>query len=368
MSSFKDVSQYSICPKFCQRTCLIDCQPYITIELTIKSNNCNIISLRESTYMKEKIIYFLRNTQGFLSGEEISKSLSLSRSAVWKHIKRLREEGYKIEAVSHRGYRLVTCPDKFLPDIIKTGLETKIIGCDIICYDSAESTMDIASQKAFSGSPEGLVVCAETQTKGRGRLGRQWSSPKGKGLYFSIVLRPKVLLHEISGLTLFMSVAVSKAIKKICDISVKIKWPNDLIVDQKKVAGILTELNGEVDRINFVVVGIGINVNESKCFLSKSVTSLFNQSGKKILRVKLLQEILKEIERYYALFQDQGFAPILDEWRDLSETLGKHVRVIQSSGVVEGRAVDVDGQGALLVEQEDKTIIKRTSGEIIHLR
>ncbi|MDP8265256.1 MAG: biotin--[acetyl-CoA-carboxylase] ligase [Candidatus Aceula lacicola] len=318
--------------------------------------------------MKEKIIQFLRTTQGFLSGEEISKSLSLSRSAVWKHVKHLREEGYKIDAVSHRGYRLVSCPDKLLPDVIKLELRTKIMGCEIICYDQIGSTMDIASQKAFDGVPEGLVVCAETQAKGRGRLGRQWSSSKGKGLYFSIVLRPKVLLQEISGLTLLLSVAVSKAIKIVSDVSVKIKWPNDLVSNQKKVSGILTELNGEVDRINFVIVGIGVNVNESKRFLPKEATSLFDQSGKKISRVKLLQEILREIERYYLIFQDQGFEPIFDQWRELSETLGKNVKIIQPSGVIEGRAIDVDSQGALLIEKEDKTIIKRTSGEVVHLR
>ena len=318
--------------------------------------------------MKERIIDFLRNAKGFLSGEEISKSVSLSRSAVWKHIKHLREDGYKIEAISHRGYRLVTCPDKLLPDIIKVGLKTKIIGSDIICYDSIGSTMDVASQEAFSGSPEGFVVCAETQTKGRGRLGRQWFSSKGKGLYFSIVLRPKVLLHEISGLTLLLSVAVSKAIKKACGVSVKIKWPNDLVINQKKVAGILTELSGEVDRINFVVVGIGINVNEPKSSLPEEAISLFVQKEKKISRVQLLQEILREVERYYELFQNQGFAPIFNEWRELSETLGKNVRVVQPSGFVEGRAIDIDAQGALLIEQKDKAIIKRTSGEIIHLR
>ncbi|MDD3374475.1 MAG: biotin--[acetyl-CoA-carboxylase] ligase [Candidatus Omnitrophica bacterium] len=318
--------------------------------------------------MKQRILQSLRSSKEFLSGEEISRTLSLSRSAVWKHIKNLREDGYKIEAIPRRGYRLIMCPDKLLPDTIKAGLQTKIIGIDIACYDSIGSTMDIVSQKAFDGSPEGFVACAETQTKGRGRLGRQWLSSKGKGLYFSILLRPKALLYEISGLTLLLSVAVSRAIKKVCNVSVRIKWPNDLVIDQEKVAGILTELNGEVDRINFVVVGIGINVNESKSSLPKEATSILIQKGKKVSRVKLLQEILREVERYYVLFQDQGFVPIFDEWRELSETLGKYVRVIQPSGFVEGYAVDIDAQGALLIEQKDKTIIKRTSGEIIHLR
>jgi len=252
--------------------------------------------------------------------------------------------------------------------MIKSGLKTKILGREVACYDSATSTMDIASQKAFEGADEGLVVCAETQTKGRGRLGRQWLSSKGKGLYFSTVLRPKARLDEISGLTLLLSVAVAKAIKNVYGFSVEIKWPNDIVVQQKKIAGILTELNAEIDRINFIVVGVGINVNESQRDLPKEATSVLEQTGKKSSRVELLQEILIQIEWHYLLFQKEGFESIFKDWKSLSQTLGKHVRVIQDSGTIEGYAIDIDSTGALLIEKKDKTIVKKTSGEIIHLR
>ncbi len=318
--------------------------------------------------MKEKIINHLRRIDGFLSGEEMSKALKMSRSAIWKHIRHLRQDGYKIEAVTHKGYRLVACPDKLLPEEIKIGLRTKILGKKIVYYESIDSTMDIASQLAFQGASEGTVVCAETQAKGRGRLGRNWASPKGKSIYTSIVLRPKVLLNEVSGLTLLLAVAVSKAIKLTAGVDARIKWPNDILVNEKKVAGILTELNGEMDRVNFIIAGIGINVNERKKILPEGASSLSEETKRKISRICLLQEVLKQIEDQYLIFQQKGFSSIFDQWRELSITLNKKVKIIESTGFIEGQAVDIDNQGALLIKKKNGTIVKKTSGEVIHLR
>jgi BirA family biotin operon repressor/biotin-[acetyl-CoA-carboxylase] ligase len=317
--------------------------------------------------MNEKIISLLKKEKDYVSGEDISQILGLSRSAIWKHVEQLRGKGYCIEAVSRRGYRLISAPDRLLPGEIKNGLRTNVFGKEIIYYETVTSTMDEASRLGLEGKSEGTIVCAETQTKGRGRLGRLWISPKGKGIYFSVILRPRVLLSEASCLTLVFAVAVCQAIRIVTGVEAKIKWPNDILVGQKKVAGILTELNAELDRIHFIILGVGINISGEMSSLLTDATYLDKEATPKVSRVLLLQEILRQMEKYYQLFCAQGFAPIAKAWRSLSATLDRSVKVLELNKTTEGVAVDIDDQGALLIKKKSGVIIRKISGDVIHL-
>ncbi|MBN1869140.1 MAG: biotin--[acetyl-CoA-carboxylase] ligase [Candidatus Omnitrophica bacterium] len=317
--------------------------------------------------MRNKIVHFLKSAGGYLSGEEISRHIKISRAGIWKYIQELREDGYDIVAVPHLGYRYLSSPDRLLPVEILFELGTKILGKDIRHFDSLTSTMDVAFQLGVEGACEGTVVCAESQTKGKGRLGRSWASPKGKGIYMSVILRPALLPSDLTQLTLLSSVAVCEAVNKFCNIAAKIKWPNDILVGDKKLAGILTESSAEMDRVRFIVVGIGINVNASLSQLPPHSTSIKNETGQKISRVVLMQEVLRSLERWYAVLGKDGFAPVIARWKQLSSTLGHHVRVIDPSGDVEGEAVDLDENGGLIIRDDNGLKIKRMSGDVVHI-
>ncbi len=314
--------------------------------------------------MQEKIIHFLKHAQGYLSGEEISRTLDMSRAAVWKYIQELRKEGYDIEAVPHLGYKLLSAPDKLLSHEVHSGLKTKRIGCQFFYHESLASTMDEAFKLGMEGAPEGTVVCAEMQTKGRGRLGRGWISPKYKGIYCSIILRPKLSPSDLSKLTLLSAVAVAEAVEGVAHIQPTIKWPNDILVKGKKLAGILTELRAEVDQMKFVVVGIGLNVNNVSSHLIDGATSLKNETGSSFSRVQLLQEILRAFERWYIRCEGGDFEDVLFAWKHRSSTLGKRVRVTDPASITEGIAVDLDHDGGLLVRQDSGVVIKKLSGDV----
>lgn len=318
--------------------------------------------------MKTQILKYLKTSNSFVSGEEISRALKMSRTAVWKHIKQLRSDGFSIEAVSRHGYRLMSEPDKLFPDAVKEDLGTKIFGEKIVYFNSVDSTMNVASKMALEGAEEGVVVCAETQTKGRGRLGRDWVSPKGQGIYFSTIFRPRMALAEASSLTLVFAVAVCQAIRTATGLKAMIKWPNDILLEQKKVAGILTELNAETDRINFIVLGVGINVHGALPSFLKDAACLEKTSPQMISRTALFQEILRQIEEYYVLFTKKGFGPIAETWRDLSATLGTKVKIVELNKTTEGKAVDIDEHGALLIKERNGNIVRKISGDVIHLR
>ncbi|MDD5006281.1 MAG: biotin--[acetyl-CoA-carboxylase] ligase [Candidatus Omnitrophica bacterium] len=318
--------------------------------------------------MNKKILALLRNATAYVSGEEISRQLDISRSAIWKHVQELRQEGYEIIAVPHLGYELVSIPDQLLPEEISPGLNTKIMGREIYHYDMVPSSMDIAMDLAIKGCKEGVVVFAEGQYKGRGRLSRFWSSPKNKGIYFSLILRPKISPNECPKLTLLSAVAVCQAIRQITGLECFIKWPNDLIIDNKKVGGILTEMNADTDMVRFVVIGIGINVNTSESLLPVKSTSLKEQSGERISRIELAREILKQLEREYILFQKEGFKTIIEKWKKLSATLGHRIRVHFRKEYIEGQALDIDEQGALLLKKDSGHIERITAGDILKVR
>ena len=327
--------------------------------------------------MQDKILDFLKRRQDYTSGDYISHRLGISRQALWKHIEALREVGYDIVAVPHLGYRLISSPDRLFPSEIEWHLDTKFIGKKIHYFDVLSSTMNMATELGMKGSPEGTIVLAETQTKGRGRLGRSWSSPKYKGIYLSLILRPQILPNAAPLLTLLCAVSLCEAIKEITELDVRIKWPNDLLIHHKKLGGILTELNAEMDAVRFVVIGIGLNVNNDKKTLLAAVTSLREQKKEDINRINLLQEILRRIEKNYLLFSaeggpasggQKGIAAIIEKWRQHSVTLGKRVKILCEKAHLEGEAVDIDRDGGLLIRRDSGLIEKVMTGDVLHCR
>ncbi len=318
--------------------------------------------------MQEKIIQFLKQTDGYVSGEEMSQQFNMSRAAVWKYMQELRALGYDIAAVPHLGYQLVSSPDKLLSHEIQFGLHTKVMGQQIFTFDSLTSTMDEAFRLGMEGAPEGTVICAEGQTKGRGRLGRVWVSPKGKGIYCSIILRPQLPPTQMPQITLMTAVALAEAVRFRTSLQPTIKWPNDLLIGSKKFAGILTELRAEVDQVKFVVVGIGLNVNASSSQLLDTSTSLKIETKRTVNRIELFQEILRSLELWYHKMLKGHFDEILDYCRQHSATLKKRVRLHDAASDTQGEAVGIDNDGGILIRRDNGTIIKKMAGDITQLR
>ena len=317
--------------------------------------------------MQEEIIHSLKKSPDYVSGEEISRDLNISRAGIWKHIEDFRRQGYEIAAIPRRGYRILSSPDKLLPWEIKFNLNTAYIGHEIVYKEVLPSTMDEAMRLGISGAAAGTVVCAETQSKGRGRLGREWVSPPGKGIYASLILRPDTPLSEISQLTLVSAVSICEALRHCAGVDAQIKWPNDILINGKKVAGILTELNAEMDRVRFVVVGFGINVNTLAGQLPPEGTSLKIEAKKDLSRVAVLQDVLRSFEKWLNIFEKEGFAVVRGRWKELSATLGKRVKFVEPSGEVHGTAFDLAPDGSLLLRKDSGEVVKKNSGDAIHM-
>jgi len=324
--------------------------------------------------MQDKILDFLKKKNEYVSGEEISQHLGISRQALWKHIQDLRDTGYDIVAVPHLGYRLIMCPDRLLPYELTHGLETKIIGRKIYYFERVSSTMDVAMQLGNQNVPEGTLVVAESQTKGRGRLGRSWTSPKYKGIYLSLILKPDILPACAPVLTLMAAVSICEGISRISGIEPQIKWPNDILIHNKKVGGILTELEAELDAISFVIIGIGLNVNNESNELPREATSLkeakknLSARQENINRIELLKEILRKIEDNYLILLKKSSSPILEKWRSYNITLGRRVEVVCHRQHFGGEAMDIDTDGGLLVRRDSGIIEKFMAGDIVHIR
>jgi BirA family biotin operon repressor/biotin-[acetyl-CoA-carboxylase] ligase len=290
--------------------------------------------------------------------------LGISRQGLWKHIQELKDSGYEIVAVPHLGYRLESCPDRLFVFEVARSLNTKFIGKKIHYFDYLTSTMDLAMQLGMDGAASGTLVLAESQIKGRGRLGRDWFSPKYKGIYLSLILRPKIPPVACPILTLMSAVSICEAVKEVIDLDLQIKWPNDVLIHNKKVAGILTEMNAEVDKVNFVVIGIGLNVNNDKKSLIAQATSLKQEQGQEISRVVLLQELLRRLENNYLLLEDKGRQEIINKWRNFALTLGTRVKVYYQNKHIEGQATDIDADGSLLIRKDSGLIQKVSSGDV----
>lgn len=319
--------------------------------------------------MKQKILELLSASEIFISGEKLAELCGISRTAVWKHINSLKEEGYNIETQPRTGYKLISRPDALVKTEILDGLQTKVFGKEFLyTFFEIDSTNLKAKQLANEGKPEGTVVVAESQTKGKGRLGRKWVSPSGKGVWVSFILRPPILPVKATQLTFVIAVAMVHSLKNIGISDVQIKWPNDILIHRRKVAGILTELSAEIDCVNYVIVGIGINVNQDTFefpeeFKDKA-TSLKEACGHKVSRIKVLQSVLKEVEHFYYLYLENGFGEIINLWRENSVTLGKEVEVISGTEKITGLAIDIDEEGCLLVKDREGKVNKIVAGDV----
>ncbi len=319
--------------------------------------------------MRKKILELLKKSGTTpLSGEEISRQLEVSRTAIWKHIQTLKNEGYDIESVAKKGYILKQAPDRLFPQEILSHLQTKWLGRNICYEDSVPSTNNLAKDLANVGCENGLLVVAEEQAAGKGRLSRGWISPYAKGLWFSVVLKPPFLPQEASKFTLLAAVAVVKAINKIKGVDAAIKWPNDILLLGRKLVGILTEMNAEFGHINYVVIGTGINTNTTPDDYPDEVKPLAvcvaDAAKEPFTRVQLLCDILKNMEDLYELAVEKGFDAVLDEWRQYSCTLGQDVKVIAPDMTYFGKAVDIDNEGLLIVRKEDGTLEKVVAGDV----
>lgn len=315
--------------------------------------------------MKEKILRVLHLGR-YVSGAELARQLKVSKVAIWKHVQTLKSDGYSIESRPRMGYRLIAAPELLLPYEVRRGLKTKFVGREISYYREVNSTQEIAKRLATKGSGEGTLVVAETQTAGKGRRSRDWYSPEG-GIYLSIILRPKVSPSRTPLMALLAGLAAAKTIRKLYKLKAELKWPNDILVNDRKVGGVLIEIAAETDLINWLVVGIGLNANTKSVFLPrelrKTVVSLEEECGGKISRMELVRKLLEEVEQLYLIFKKQGGAPILEGWKSMTNTLGAKVRVTNGK-VIEGKAMDVDQDGALIIKIADGNVERVVAGDV----
>jgi BirA family biotin operon repressor/biotin-[acetyl-CoA-carboxylase] ligase len=291
---------------------------------------------------------------GSVSGADLSQELGVSRAAVWARIEELRALGYDIEASPHLGYRLLDAPDVLHADDLISRLgKTKVIGRDIRVFEETTSTNDIVEKLARDGVKEGVVVFAEMQSKGRGRLGRRWISPAKKGLWFSILLRPNMRPPETTQLTVAAATGVRRAVEKFTGLKPAIKWPNDILFGKKKTAGILMEMSAELDLVKYIILGIGVdvnlNANEFPPELRKVATSIKTELGKPVSRPELAVAILRELDHDYARITSGQFSAVADEWEKHGTTLGNDVVIRTGDRQIRGRAESLDEDGALLL-------------------
>jgi len=316
-----------------------------------------------------KILELFRAGDGFVSGAALSRLLGVSRTAVWKHVKGLRGNGYLIEAVPAKGYRLLSSPKLLNRLDITAGLVTRRIGTSLVCLKETESTNAVAFKMAEQGAPEGTVVIADSQTAGKGRLGRVWLSPAGVNLYCSVVLRPAITPVAACQLTFLSVVAVARAIENCTALAPQIKWPNDILISGKKVAGLLNEMNAETEKVNFVVLGIGVNLNMRLSRLGEGLlrhpaTSLLEEGGVEVDRAAFARTLLGELDQLYDRFLQEGEGPVRAEWLERSAIRGRSVRVSVGTREFTGKVQGVDSFGALLVLLEDGTLETVLSGDV----
>jgi BirA family biotin operon repressor/biotin-[acetyl-CoA-carboxylase] ligase len=317
----------------------------------------------------DEILRLLREySPAFVSGEAIGRHLKLTRTAVWKRVRSLRTLGYVIEALPRAGYRLTQSPDLLLPSEIHPLLRTRWLGKKIHYFNTIDSTNSTAYQLALKGAKEGELVVGESQEHGRGRLGRQWVSPPFLNLYLSVILRPQIPPQQASLITLMAAVATADAIEKYAGLTPSIKWPNDLLLRKRKVAGLLNEIHSETDRVHFVILGMGVNLNmDEKAFpreIRAKATSLKNEMGRPVSRKSFVSLLLAELERWYEIFLKEGGPPLLRAWRDRAQIQGKEVKVTSFGEVVIGHAVDVDSDGALILTTRNGKRRRIVAGDI----
>lgn len=316
--------------------------------------------------MKEEILKNLLESDGYISGEELSMQLGVSRAAVWKAVKQLESESYVIEASPRKGYRLISSPDVLTQEEIGHYLKTGYMGRRIIYLESVNSTNDEVKRQAAKGAGEGLVILAEEQLSGRGRKGRGWITVKDESIAASILLKPDISPEKALSITPVLALSIVQGLEKEAGIKTGIKWPNDIVLENKKLCGILTEMNAEIDRINYIVVGMGMNVNQA-CLpedIGNIATSLRIHSGKSFSRKRIMACILNCFEENYEVYKRNGLKPMVPMLKEYSVLLGRHIKLVSPDSIREGTALDMDEQGALIVRLDSGEITRVISGDV----
>ncbi len=316
--------------------------------------------------MKAEVLRMLREADGYVSGQDICTRLGVSRTAVWKAIKSLKEAGYEIDAATNRGYRLVSAADVLSHDEITSRLYTKWLGKTLLCYDSLDSTNARAKDLAEQGSPNGTLVVADEQTAGRGRRGRTWQTPPHTGIAMTVLLKPDINPNHASMLTLVTALAVAKAVHVLSGAKTQIKWPNDIVIGGRKICGILTEMNAQFDYISYLVIGIGINVHNEDFpeELSQMAGSILTESGRHIHRAELVARICMYFEAYYATFlETEDLSGLMKDYNDLLVNCGREVNVLDPKEPFVGKAAGITKNGELIVDTwESRRLV--SSGEV----
>ncbi len=305
---------------------------------------------------KLKITNILYGAQEYISGEVLAKRLGVSRTAVWKQIQKIKNEDFIIETKPRLGYKIVSYPDKLLPIMVDKGLKTSLIGRNIYYYQTLDSTNSLAKRLAQEGATEGSLIIAEEQSGGRGRHGRRWISPKGASILASIILRPNILPHQVTQLAILGAVSVADSITQVTGMKAELRWPNEVLLNNKRVAGILTEFGAELDEVNFVILGIGINVNFALTEfpeVADEATSLSTETGGRVSRVELLQILLEQIENNYGLLKEGKFHQICQRWNALCWNLGKWVQATSVDSRQGGILKGIDDSGCLIMVRTD---------------
>lgn len=317
--------------------------------------------------MKAAILKMLRDAEGYVSGQEICGSLGVSRTAVWKVIRRLEEEGYQIEAVRSKGYRIISGPDVMTAEEVESLTGTKWAGRSVVYYPETDSTNIRIKQMGEEGAPHGLLAVADRQTAGRGRRGRSWESPGGSCIYMSLLLRPNIAPDKAPMLTLVMACSAAEGIRESTGAKVRIKWPNDIIAGGKKLAGILTEMSAQVDYINHVTIGVGINVN-IKSFpeqLQKTATSLYLETGKTIKRAEVIGAVMRRFEENYDIFmKTEDMSGLMEKYSLLLINKGREVRILKPDSEYRAYAEGINRKGELIVRRDDGTRENVCAGEV----
>jgi BirA family transcriptional regulator, biotin operon repressor / biotin---[acetyl-CoA-carboxylase] ligase len=324
----------------------------------------------EAMTVDAQVLLALRRAgDGCVSGADLSQRLGVTRAAIWARIEELRHLGYDISASPHQGYRLISVPDALVSDdLLALTQGSKVVGRDIRVFEETSSTNDVVEKLARDGVKEGVVVFAESQTKGRGRLGRRWISPARKGLWFSVLLRPNLRPQAATQLTVAAATALVRAIRDQTDLALEIKWPNDILIRGRKVAGVLTELSAELDHIKHITLGIGIDVNLTASDLPpdlrKAATSLKLEAGRHMSRADLAAAILRELDRDYEQIRKAQFGKLADEWEEQCVTLGRRVAIQMGARTVQGLAESLDDDGALLLRTEHGRLERIVGGDV----
>ncbi len=318
---------------------------------------------------RDRILNLFRNNPGeYVSGEKISHLLHISRAAVWKQVKVLREAGFEIEAKHSLGYRLLATPDLLVAAEIENGLNCQLIGRTVVALTETDSTNLQARRLGEEGAIAGTVVVADRQTAGRGRLGRRWESPAGVNLYCSILLRPQIPVQQAPQLTFLSAVAVAETLKEVCQLTTEVKWPNDILASGAKISGLLNEMNSETEQIHFVILGVGINLNmvatQFPEDLNYPATSAFLETGRRVDRLFFLQTFLRRLDLHYQEFLREGFTPIRRRWESLCKLINTQVRVDQGANSCCGTVVGLDLDGALRLQLNNGSVERIVAGDI----